>query len=268
MKLEGRVSIVTGGGRGIGQGIVHCLAEEGSDIAVVDVDGNNARKVAEEVKALGRRSLAVRADATKWDDVQRAVQEALASFGKIDILVNNVGRGALDDGFRTRVSELEERDWDVAYEVNLKSHFLFCKAVVPHMVERKQGKIVNIASIAGKLGANFIIPYSSMKGGVISFTKALARELARSNINVNCICPGLLYTAMWEQLGSLLAAKYRTFSGKTPREVYDQFVKEQTPLGRGQTPEDIGRAVVFLVSDDARNITGQSLNVDGGEVMD
>lgn len=270
MKLEGNVAIVTGGGQGIGEGIVRCLAEEGADIAIIDINGDNARKVADRVKSSGRKALAIEADITDNDRVVKAVQDILDFFGRIDILVNNVGgypMGGLETATGMRIIDRTEAEWDGCYELNLKTQVLMCRAVVPHLVEQKSGKIVNISSIGGRQPSGQLICYATAKAGVIYYTKTLARELARDNINVNCICPGVLYTPLWEKGATAFAQLRPETQGMSPREFFDKFIAAPVPLGRAQTPEDIGRAVVFFASDDAKNITGQTLNVDGGSAF-
>ena len=305
MKLEGKVAIVTGGGQGIGEGIVHCLAEEGADVSVVDINADTASKVADEVKSMGRKALPVIADLTDDNEVDRAVKDTLDSLGKVDILVNNVGgvseemaselmqeyRAPLGDeslpAYMTYNSEL----WDRFYRLNLKAHVMVTHAVTPHFVKQRSGKIVNIASIAGRLADPNQMPYATFKAGVISMTWSMARALAPYNINVNCICPGLIYTPLWDRgathmyqrirdamaTGQELPERLRRFAAAakeidieklTPKEFWLRFmVAPNVPLEREQTPEDIGRATAFLVSEDAKNITGQTLNVDGGQVM-
>lgn len=271
MKLEGKVAIVTGGGQGIGQGIINCLAEEGADVAIVDINGDSAGKVAEEVEALGRKSLAIETDLTDSKQVKQAVQDIIDTFGKIDILVNNVGGLGKVLLSRTKMGFVNEADaeWDETYELNLKSHIMMCREVVPHLIKQKSGKIVNIASEAGKrIGMN-VTAYGTIKGGVIYFTKSLAGELGEHNINVNCVCPGVVYTPFWKALAShILDIRYAPETkGMTPEDFFLKVIVEpHTPLKRPQTPEDIGRAVVFLVSEDAKNITGQALSVDGGRI--
>jgi len=268
MKLKGKVAIVTGGGVGIGRGIVHCLAKEGADVAIVDINGGNARKVADEVKALGRKSLAVEADLTDSKKIAQVVQEIITTFSEIDILVNNVGGTGKTLLARTSLGfvDQKEAEWDESYELNLKTQVLMCRAVAPYFIKQKSGKIVNVASVAGIGPTPQLMAYAAAKAANISFTKSLAMKLAGNNINVNCICPGIVYTLLWEKLAAQFTRLVPEAKGMTPKEYFDNFLVPRVPLKRGQTVEDIGHAVVFLVSEEARNITGQTLTVDGGMV--
>jgi len=270
MKLEGKIAIVTGGGAGIGRSIVHCLAEEGADVAVVDINIDTARKVAGEVKAVGRKALAVEVDLTDNKKVTQAVQDIINTFGKVDILVNNAGGMGKTLLARTSMDFVDQKDaeWDENYELNLKTQVLMCRAVASYFIKQKSGKIVNIASMAGKSNGSQHMAYSAAKAGAIHFTRILASALAEHNINVNCICPGVIYTPLWEKIAAQRIRILPEAKGMIPREYFDKFLVSRVPLKREQTVEDIGRTVVFLVSEDARNITGQSLNVDGGTVMD
>lgn len=264
MRLKGKTAIVTGGGSGIGRAIALCLAREGADVIVPDISLAGAKAVAAEITRVGRRALAVQTDVTKGAAVAAMLRQALKTFGVVDILVNNAGIPApIGLPFTNNV----ERDWDRVYQVNVKAIFLCCKAVAPHMITRKAGRIVNIASIAGQLGAATSPPYSVSKGGVITLTRVLARDLAAHGITVNAVCPGLLWTPMWEFIGAGMIRNVAALKGKTPREVFETRVREWVPLQREQTPEDVGHAVAFLASEEARNITGQALNVDGGIYM-
>src|SRR5712691_323657 len=264
MRLDGKVAVVTGGGSGIGRGIVIAMAREGSDVAIPDIQVLSAEKTADEVKGLGRKSFAMKSDVTSSADVKMIVDRTREVFGKIDILVNNAGMASAPGMPFTNNTE---EDWDKTYAVNLKSVFLMCKAVAPYFIERKAGRIINIASIAGPLAALTMPPYSVAKGGVITFTRVIAKELAPHGITVNAICPGVLWTAFWENLAKYIADTNPAFKGMTPRQVFDKRVGDIIPMKREQTPEDIGWAAVFLASEEARNITGQALNVDGGSVM-
>ena len=263
MKLQDKVALVTGGGRGIGLGICRCLAEEGASVVVADVE--ETEEAAESLKGLDGDSLALRMDVRDEESVRRGVEETLDRFGRIDILVNNAGvLGGMVLG--VPLNDLSAEHWDRAYEVNVRGTFLACREVVPHMKERRQGKILNVASRAGRDGREALPHYGSTKAAVINFTMALAKEMAPYFVNVNAVCPGVIWTPMWDDLGRLYAEKFPEFQGMSPRQVFDEFVRRQ-PLQREQTPEDIGRAAVFLVSEDARNLTGQALLVDGGSVM-
>jgi len=269
MKLEGKVAIVTGGGQGLGQGIVRCLAEEGADIAIADIKEEVANKTADEVRALGRKALPIVADLTNSEQVAKVVQDTLDTFGKIDILVNNVGGSTRASLERATLKFVDSKDieCDQMYQINFKAHVMVSRSVIPHFVKQKSGKILNISSIAGKGRSTSHPFYGAMKAGIISLTRTLAAELGEYNINVNSICPGLIYTpANWAQFAAHHVQILPSAKGMSPREYFLRGVAH-VPLKREQTPEDIGRAVVFLVSEDAKNITGQSLNVDGGMVM-
>jgi len=282
MKLEGKVAIVTGGGQGIGEGIVRCLAEEGADVSIMDMNGDSARQLSAELENMGRKSLVIEADATENSPIEKAVADTLSYFGQIDILVNNVG-GSKNAPLRdepAHITNRPEEEWLGSYEINLKSHILMAKAVVPHFMEKKSGKIVNISSAAGKNPDAGLMPYATFKAGDIAFSRCLAIELAPNNINVNVILPGFIYSPLWaggaegmlaymhmEAQNSGNTARAERLEKVAPKEWWlDNIVKPNTPMKREQTAEDIGRAVVFLVSEDARNITGQALSVDGGMV--
>ena len=302
MKLQGQVAIVAGGGQGIGEGIVRCLAEEGADIAVVDINGDIARKVSEDIKSMGRKALPVTADLTQEKQVNKAVKDTVDFFGKIDILVNNVG------GVSMEMAQMQQEQmalfgdepipiymqfspevWDKYYQLNLKSHVMLCHAITPYFINQRSGRIVNISSIAARMGDPNQMPYNAFKAGDISITWSLARALAPYNVTVNCVCPGHVFTPLWERGAIAILEAVRNakaqglplpprFRGYKAEEIdiegltaYEFWLKymiiPMTPLGRDQTPEDMGRAVIFLVSDDAKNITGQVLHVDGGVTM-
>lgn len=265
MDVTDRVAIVTGSGRGIGRGIVLVLARHGADVVVADLAAAGAEAVAREVRALGRRSMASHLDVTDRESIQAMVAGVLERFGRIDILVNNAGVIG-GPGWEDR-QRWDSDDWDSTYQVNVKGVGMVTDAVAPHMRARRYGKIVNIASIAGRHSFSLNAPYAASKAAVMSLTRTTAMELAPDNINVNAICPGLLWTPMWEKI----AYRRTVFEGSgetlTTREVFDRVVKERIPLGREQTPEDIGNLATFLASDAAMNITGQSINVSGGSHM-
>ncbi len=263
MRLQGKSAIVTGGASGIGRAIALCMAREGADLSIPDLNLEGAQAVAQEIEGLGRKALALRCDVSRAEEVEALVQRTLEAFGKIDILVNNAG---VDFPAGRHFTETAEEEWDRGWQINVRSMVLTCKAVAPHMMARRFGKIINLASIAGQLGSATSAPYSVSKGAVITLTRCFARDLAPYGINVNAICPGLLWTPFWERLGEGLA-KSGAFGNLSPREIFERRVKEWVPMQREQVPEDIGWAAVFLASEEARNITGQSLNVDGGIYM-
>ncbi len=260
-RLDGKTALVTGGARGLGRGIVLELAKEGADIAIADLLADVAEQTAADVRTLGRQVTVVRMDVTDAGSIQAGVQHVLTERGGLDILVNNAGVAPVHTG-----SEADEEDWDRCYEVNLKAIWKVSQAVVPHFLERGTGKIVNIASIAGRRGSAWIMPYNASKAGVISLTQSQAMDLGPQNINVNAVCPGLIWTDIWRGLGAILQGEDDPIVNER-RQRFDTIIESSCPLRREQTSEDIGKAVAFLASDDARNITGQALNVDGGIVM-
>lgn len=268
MKLAGRVALVTGGARGIGRGIARALAHEGADIAIAEVDriGGSAqqysaaevsgyqaaRRTVEEIETLGRRARAIEADVTQWPQVQRMVAETVNQLGQLDILVCNAGVVHI-----STVEAMPEGEWDLTMAVNVKGVFLSCKAALPVLKQRPGACIINIASVAGKNGAPGMAHYCASKFAVVGFTNSLAKEVARSGLRVNAICPGILRTQMWEYLAATLKQK-----GESKEEAWERYTRTLIPLGRPQTPEDIGQLAVYLAT--AENVTGQAINVDGG----
>ncbi len=248
MSLTNKVSIVTGGAQGLGKAIALELARKGSHLVVGDVNLEAAQRVTEEVHALGRRSLALRVDVSNARDVNEMADRVVKEFGRIDILVNNAGICQV-----ISIEEMTEEDWDRVMNVNLKGVFLSSRAVMGVMKKQRSGRIVNMGSIAGKVGgiatgAN----YSVSKAGVICFTKALARELAPYGVTVNAVAPGVIETDMTR--------------GITQGDFTDYL--KAIPLGTIGSAEDVSHAVAFLVSDEARYITGEILDVNGGMLMD
>jgi meso-butanediol dehydrogenase/(S,S)-butanediol dehydrogenase/diacetyl reductase len=264
MRLAGKVAVVTGGGSGIGRGIVLCLAREGANIAIPDLQEANAASVAREVQSLGREAIALRCDVTREAEIRASLDRIKADLGQIDIVVNNAGIASPPGMPFTRNTEAE---WDQAYEVNVKSVFLMCKAIAPYFIDRRAGRIINIASIAGPMASLTMPPYSVAKGSVLILTRIVAKELAPYGVTVNAICPGMLWTGFWQDLAQDIADTIPASRGMTARQVFEKRVADVVPMGREQTPEDIGWAAVFFASDEARFITGQSLMVDGGTVM-
>jgi NAD(P)-dependent dehydrogenase (short-subunit alcohol dehydrogenase family) len=236
--LEGKVALVTGAGSGIGAGIASVLGREGATLVLTDLDPSRG----------------IAHDVTSWESCQEVVASALDAHGRIDVLVNNAGVSR-----SVPFHELDEAEWRRVHDVNVLGVFLCCRAVVPHMMDRRSGRIINIASMVGKEAIPFFVHYSASKFAVIGLTQGLAKEMAPYDVNVNAVCPGVVRTPLWEPLLDQLSAT----KGISRDEAWQEFV-DGIPLGRPQEPEDIGEAVAFLASDHARNMTGQGLNVTGG----
>lgn len=265
--LKGRVALITGAGGGIGRGIARCLAEEGVHLALADISKSGAEAAAEEIRKFDVNIIPYVLDVTDKSQCADIVDATNNEMGSLDIVVNNAGViGGADFKLGMPLSDINEDDWDDTYNVNVKGVFLLCQASLEKMKGKGWGRIINISSRAGRDGRETIPHYSASKAAVIIFTQALAREVARAGITVNAVCPGLIWSAMWEQLAGQFRKKFPIFIGKTAREVFEHFV-EQTPMGVEQSTEDIGRAVAFLASDDAKTITGQAILVDSGAVM-
>lgn len=263
-ELDGLNAVVTGAGSGIGRGIALVLAERGADVVVSDIDLSAAESVADEVRALGRVAHSVQADVTDRESTDSLASASIEAFGSIDVLVNNAGVGGAS-GWWERSSPTPE-DWEATYDVNVIGIVNTTSSFQGHLQERRSGRVINIASAAGRRGAGGFAHYSASKAAAINVSLGLALQLAGSNINVNCICPGLLWTPLWEKI----AERDRIKSGETVltgRQVFDERLERSTPLGREQTPEDVGKLAAFLASDRSKNITGQSINLNGGSYM-
>jgi NAD(P)-dependent dehydrogenase (short-subunit alcohol dehydrogenase family) len=264
MKLEGKVAIVTGGARGNGLAAVKCMAEEGADIVIADICEDMAtipysmstqEKMAEAVegvKKLGRKALGIKCDVRKASDVEAMVKQVLDTFGKIDILVNNAGNSSM-----APVAEMDEAMWDAVLDTHLKGTFLCSHYVVPHMINQHSGKIVSISSVGGQRGFGLGAHYCAAKHGIIGFNKALAMEVADHNINVNVVCPGTVWTDMMKGIAAF-------FDMDDEEEAKETFFAGHLIKERELTPEDIGRAVLWLVTEDTKNITGNMITVDQG----
>jgi len=264
MKLTNKVAVVTGGARGIGAGITRCLAEEGARVAIIDIDGAEAEKTANDIDG----AIGLAADCSETEATAAAVEQAAAELGGLDIMVNNAGAGTgremSGDLVSTGFENLPQESWDRDIRNNLRTTFAGSRAAIPHLKTRGGGAIVNIASIAGLRASPQLAAYGAAKSGVIHLTRSLALELAPSDIRVNAICPGFLWTRAWQTLAEHLRRTVPTLKDKEPHDIFVQAVKTGVPLGREQTVEDIGRLTIFLSSADARNITGQEIKVDGG----
>lgn len=270
--LEGMVALVTGAGSGIGAGISKVLHDRGAKLALCDLFGESAEKTANSISGT---SIFDSVDVTKLSDLENFRDKIINKFGKIDILVSNAGViGA--KGFAER-KNYSQQDWDDTYDVNLIGVVNSADSVTEHMKSNKFGKIINIASHGGRkprgLGdmhrGNIQTPYLVSKAAVIQYTHLLAIELGKYNINVNAICPGVIWTPIWKAIAENHIEQNPNLKGMDPKEVFDELaVKARTPLGRGQTPEDIGNTVAFFASEDSSEITGQALNVNGGASLD
>lgn len=244
MNLANRVAIVTGAAQGIGEAICLRVANAGADVVVVDLNLPLAESVAERIRAQGRRSAGIRCDVSQAAEVGEMKDRVLREFGQIDILVNNAGIA----GKNAPIVEISEQEWDLVMAVDLKSVFLCSKAVLPSMIERRYGRIVNIASIAGKEGNPNLAAYSAAKAGVIALTKALAKEVVSSGVYVNCVSPAVIETPILKQI--------------TPQQI--EYMKSRIPMGRLGRPEEVAAVVHFLASDDASFVTAQCYDVSGG----
>jgi NAD(P)-dependent dehydrogenase (short-subunit alcohol dehydrogenase family) len=248
INLRGKVALVTGGGSpvGFGKGIALVLAEAGCDIVVNDIDLAGARQTAAEVKALGAKSLAIKADVTQVAEVKKMVEQAIKKFGKIDILVNNAGRATSPTPF----VDTPEENWEEVINLNIYGVFHVTKAVLPQMIERKSGKIVNISSGAGVSGMPRCVHYGASKAAIIAFTKGLSKEVISAGINVNSVAPGVGDTNF-------------LVTGKFPEGELQRAIAT-VPTGRSTTPLEVGEMVAYLCSDMAANIVGQTIFLDGG----
>ena len=245
-ELNEKVAVVTGAARGLGQAIALKLAEAGADIAVCDLNAEWCQETVEKVTALGRKAAGYGVNVANAESVAEGIKAIEKEFGQIDVLVNNAG--ITKDGLLMRMSE---EDWDAVLDVNLKGVFLCTKAAMRGMMKRRSGTIVNIASVIGLMGNAGQANYAASKGGVISFSKTVAKELASRGVRCNAIAPGFIRSAMTDKLDEEIQGK----------------MKELIPLGRFGDPEDVANVALFLASDASAYVTGQVLSTCGGMVM-
>ena len=259
MRLEDKIAIVTGGGVGIGKAIALRYAAEGAHVVVADLNETTGRQTAAEVSALDRRGVFVKTDMSDLGQINALVATTIQSFGRIDILMNNAGVNKQLDFF-----QVTERDWDWIHSINAKGLFFCMQAAAREMVKNNYGKIINLASIGGKgFRGTSNIAYAGSKGAVIVMTRIGASQLAPYNINVNAICPGATRSEMYDTIiGQIVERDHITEAAAIAR------LDASIPLRRSNTAEDVASLAAFLASEEARNITGQSLNVDGGLVWD
>jgi NAD(P)-dependent dehydrogenase (short-subunit alcohol dehydrogenase family) len=277
--LDGKVALVTGaaGKRGIGYAIAIRLAREGADVVVSDIqrvpkpfleedfreEWRGIDSVATEIEALDRHALAIVADVSDSGEVKKLLDQALARFSKIDVLVNNAG---ISTKRGVHIVDIDKETWDMHLAVNLTGPFLLCKAIAKGMIERREGKIINISSWVGKVGVAGSGPYSASKFGLIGLTQTLALELAPHNINVNAVCPGGIGTDLGREAIERLALSKGITLDQANKEFYASFA-QAIPLGRTAKAEEIANVVAFLASEESKWITGQSINVNGGSLM-
>ncbi|MCB1743111.1 MAG: SDR family oxidoreductase [Gammaproteobacteria bacterium] len=259
MILDGQIAVVTGAGQGIGAASASALAEAGATVVVADIDIERAERTAGDIEQRQRRAMAVMVDVGRVESIAAMIQRVMDTYGRIDTLVNNAGVTR-----RADIMDLTEADWDRIHTVNAKGVFFCLQSAARVMIPAGGGRIINIASIAGKgYAGTSNAAYAASKGAVISLTKTAAQQLGRHNINVNAVCPGVTRTALSE-------ANLRVRAEQEGVDLAEMERRRASviPLGRVNDPEDIAAMVVFLASPGARNITGQSLNVDGGIVPD
>ena len=247
-----RVAFVSGGGRGIGRATALALARQGRDVAIGDLRDAEAQETATAVTDLGQSSLAVSLDVTSGESVERAVNQATAALGQIDVLVNNAGWDELKPFLET-----DEQFWDRIIEINFKGCLRLTQQILPGMIERRFGRIVNLGSDAGRVGSSLESVYAGAKAGVIAFTKTIAREAARAGVTANVVCPGPTRTPLLDEIVS------RSDDGEKVIEAMTRAV----PMKKLGEPEDVAAAVAFFASDDAGHVTGQTLSVSGGLTM-
>ncbi|HBE77166.1 MAG TPA: 3-ketoacyl-ACP reductase [Firmicutes bacterium] len=250
-----KVVFITGSGTGIGRAIALSFATEGARLILTDINTDHLEQLAKDVAILTNiKPLTYKMDVTNASQVEMVIALAVEEYGRIDVLINNAGVSSM-----VKVIDMTEADWDFNMNVNAKGQFLVTKAVLPHMIAVKSGKIVNTASMASKLGAPLLAHYSASKFAVVGFTQAVAKEVAQYGINVNAVCPGFVATGMQDR-EVVWEAKLREL---TPEKVRQEYI-DQTPLGRLCYPEDVAKVVLFLASPAADFMTGQAINVTGG----
>jgi len=250
MRLKDKVALVTGAASGIGRATAALFGEEGAKVMCADLDGEGAERMARQIADSGGEAASTRVDVSVGADVERMVGETVERWGRLDVLVNNAGIY-----FILPLTQVPEEEWDRLIDINLKGVYLGCKYAIPQMVSQGKGVIVNTASIAGLRGFGNWTTYCASKGGVVQLTKALAMELARLNVRVNCVCPGIIDTGMFDQMVSMTGADKAQLVAS---------VGESHPMGRIGRPEEVAAAILFLASEEASFITGIPLSVDGG----
>ncbi|MBI5788066.1 MAG: SDR family oxidoreductase [Candidatus Schekmanbacteria bacterium] len=256
MRLRNKTALITGGGRGLGKAIALRFAEEGADIAICSRSLKELKEVAAEIEKLGRRVLLLKVDVSEERQVKKFIESAMKKFGQIDILINNAGKCSF-----VPVIEMSYDDWATIINTNLNSAFLFSKAVLPHMIKRRYGKIINISSIAGLKASALIAAYCASKAGLISLTQSLAAEVGSMGVYVNAVVPGSVETKMLEEVLSKGAVKM----GMSDEEAFKNLLSNSTALRRLATALEVANAVLFLASEESSGITGETITVSAGQ---
>jgi meso-butanediol dehydrogenase / (S,S)-butanediol dehydrogenase / diacetyl reductase len=249
MLLPGKIAIITGAAAGIGRASALLFAREGAKVAAVDMDDGGIQTLAQDVGAAGGEALAIRADVSKAEEVQRVVRFALDRFGRLDILFNNVGIVP-----RGKVHTMTEAEWDRTMTINVKSMYLLCREVIPVFLKQGGGVILNTSSATALRSVPDRVAYSTSKGAVLALTRSMAVDYVKDHIRVNCLCPGTVDTPSFRQ---------RMAAFPDPEEALRQFVARQ-PMGRLGTADEVAQAALYLVSDDAQFVTGAAFAIDGG----
>ncbi|MDP2898204.1 MAG: SDR family NAD(P)-dependent oxidoreductase [bacterium] len=257
MKLKNKTAVITGAGRGIGLAIAKKFAHEGARLVLNDINPESVEAAAEEISKAHRKAISVAGDVGDPTVAASIAERAVEAFEGIDILVNNAGVSEI-----VPFLETSQETWETTLRTNLTAAFLMCKAVIPTMLERGGGSIVNIGSVAGKQGTDQYTAYCASKAGLIGLTQSLAREFASRQIRINAICPGIVATPMWEEM----AGDYATKKGIPPEEVAE-YITGRIPLNRLCTVEDVAELALYLASDEAGYMTGQAISLTGGLVM-
>ena len=275
MRLKDKVVIVAGAGPGIGEGVVKVLASEGANVAVVDISEAEAKRIADDVMKVGPKAVAIKADLTKKAECEKAVKTTLDSLGKLDGLVNIVGGLGAPYFKKTSMDfvEMTGEEWDVVFKLNLMTTVFMCQAAVPVFLKQGYGKIVNTGSECAQYQHIPVVSsYCCSKAAVVYFTRNLAFTLAKNNINVNALCPGRVFTPGFHDKTMNMERemnpdRFKGTEGKSNEELFMAGAAANIPLKRPQTPEDMGHGCAFLLSDEANNITGMLMNIDGGSTI-